>query len=126
MSITTIEQDFQTKVSQQVYLHPEGKERYLVFTPFRFDDGDHLVIVFKKDGNNWIITDEAHTFMRLTFDVDESDLQQGTSQRIISDALSAFHIEDRDGELIITITDDKYGEALFSFIQGILQISKRI
>ena len=125
MSIAIIKQDFQAKVSQQIELYPEGINRYRIFTPYRFDDGDHLVIVFKKSGNNWIITDEAHTFMRLTYDADESDIQ-GTRQRIRSDALSAFHIEDRDGELMITITDDRYGDSLFAFIQGILTISKSI
>lgn len=123
MSITIIEQDFQAKVSQQIELYPEGIERYRVFTPFRFDDGDHLVVVFKKSGGNWILTDEAHTYMRLTYDLDESDLRKGTRQKIISDALSAFHIEDNDGELVIPVTNDQYGDALFSFIQGILQIT---
>lgn len=123
MSITTIEQEFHTKVSQQIELYSEGLGRYRVFTPFRFDDGDHLVVVFKKAGDGWILTDEAHTYMRLTYDLDESDLRKGTRQKIISDALSAFHIEDRNGELIISITDHRYGDALFSFIQGILQIT---
>lgn len=123
MSITIIEQEFHTKVSQQIELYPEGIERYRVFTPFRFDDGDHIVVVFKKSGGNWVLTDEAHTYMRLTYDIDESDFRKGTRQKIISDALSACHIEDRDGELMIPITDDQYGDALFSFIQGILQIT---
>ena len=126
MSISIIEQDFHAKVSQQIQLHSEGVDRYRVFTPFRFDDGDHLVVVFKKSGGRWVLTDEAHTFMHLTYDVDEKDLMQGTRQKIISDALSAFHIEDRNGELVIPITDNRYGDSLFSFIQGILQITNVI
>ena len=125
MSMTSIEQDFRAKVSQQIELYPEGTERYRVFTPFRFDDGDHLVVVFKKDGEGWMLTDEAHTYMRLTYDLDESDPRQDTHQKIIYDTLSEFHMEDRDGELIIPITDDQYGDALFSFIQGILQITNK-
>lgn len=122
MSISAIEQDFHAKVSQQIQLHSEGVDRYRVFTPFQFDDGDHLVIVFKKSEGCWVLTDEAHTFMHLTYDIDEKDLQ-GTRQKIISDALSTFHIEDRDGELVKPIIDNRYGNSLFSFIQGILQIA---
>lgn len=123
MSISSIEQDFHEKVSEQVRLYSEGVDRYRVFTPFRFDDGDHLVVVFKKSGEHWVLTDEAHTYMHLTYDVEEKDLMQGTRQKIISDALSAFHIEDRNGELVIPITDNRYGDSLFSFVQGILQIT---
>ena len=122
MSTSTIEQDFHAKVSQQIQLHSEGVDRYRVFTPFQFDDGDHLVIVFKKSEGCWVLTDEAHTFMRLTYDIDEKDMQ-GTRQKIISDALSTFHIEDCDGELVKPIIDNRYGDSLFSFIQGILQIA---
>ena len=45
MSIGTIEQDFHRKVSQKIRLSGEGIDRFRVFTPFLFDDGDHLVIV---------------------------------------------------------------------------------
>lgn len=123
MSMAAIERDFRAKVSQQVELYQEGIERYRVFTPFRFDDGDHLVVVFKKDGEGWMLTDEAHTYMRLTYDLDESDPRQDNRQKIIHETLSEFRMEDRDGELIIHVTDDQYGDALLSFIQAILQIT---
>ena len=123
MSIVTIEQDFHEKVSREIRLAPEGIERFRVSTPFMFDDGDHLAIVLKREGSRWVLSDEAHTFMRLTYDVDEADLQRGTRQKIIADALSAFQIEDRDGELILPVPGERYGDALFSFVQGILKIA---
>ena len=48
MSIKTIEQDFHEKVSKQVRLVAEGMERYRVFTPFLFEDGDNLAIVLGR------------------------------------------------------------------------------
>ena len=123
MSIATIEQDFHEKVSQEVRLAAEGIERFRVFTPFLFDDGDHLAVVLKREGPVWVLSDEAHTFMRLTYDIDEVDLQRGTRQKIIANTLSTFRIEDRDGELILPVPDEQYGNALFSFVQGILKIS---
>ena len=123
MSIATIEQDFHEKVSQEVRLAAEGIERFRVFTPFLFEDGDHLAVVLKREGPAWVLSDEAHTFMRLTYDIDETDLQRGTRQIIIANTLSTFRIEDRDGELILPVPDEQYGDALFSFVQGILKIA---
>ncbi len=123
MSIATIERDFHEKVSQEIRLIAEGIERFRVFTPFLFEDGDHLAVVLKREGLAWVLSDEAHTFMHLTYDIDETDLQRGTRQKIITNTLSAFRIEDRDGELILPVPDEQYGDALFSFVQGILKIA---
>ena len=123
MSIQTIEQDFHEKVSKQVRLVAEGMERYRVFTPFLFEDGDNLAIVLRKEKGRWVLSDEAHTYMHLTYDIDERDLHTGTRQKIISNALSAFHVEDRDGELLLDVPDERYGDALYSFVQALLRIS---
>ena len=123
MSFETIERDFHEKVSAQIRIAAEGMERFRVFTPFMFDDGDHLDIVLRKDGTRWVLSDEAHTYMHLTYDIDEKDLHGGTRQKIISNTLSMFQIEDRDGELILDVPEERYGDALYSFVQGLLKIS---
>lgn len=123
MLIDDLEKDIKEKISDQVHLIQEGVERYRVFTPFKFDDGDHLAIVLKRDMLNWTLSDEGHTYMRLTYDITEDDLFRGTRQRIISDALSSFQTEDRDGELILVVPGSEYGNALFSFVQALLKIA---
>ncbi len=123
MSVQTIERDFREKVSSKIRLAAEGMERFRVFTPFQFDDGDYLGIVLRKDGARWVLSDEAHTYMHLTYDIDEKDLHSGTRQKIISNALSMFQIEDRDGELVLDVPEERYGDALYSFVQGLLKIS---
>ncbi len=123
MSTETIEQNFKAKVSAEVRLETEGADRYRVFTPFRFEDGDHLSIILKRQGTKWILSDEAHTFMHLTYDIAEQDLRQGNRQKIISDALSVFQVEDLNGELILDVKDEQYGDALFSFVQALLKIT---
>ena len=123
MFTANIEQDLRETVAEQVRLASEGMNRYRVFTPFRFDDGDHLAIVLKRDLLGWTLSDEGHTYMRLTYDIDEEDLLTGTRQQIISDALAAYTVEDRDGELLISVQDGKYGNALFSFVQALLKVS---
>ena len=123
MAIETMEQDFHRKVSRKIRLSGEGIDRFRVFTPFLFDDGDHLAIVLKKEGRRWMLSDEAHTYMHLTSDIEEKDLHRGTRQKIISNALSTLRIEDRDGELILEVPEERYGDALYSFVQGLLKIT---
>ena len=123
MTIETIEQDFRRKVCAQVRLESEGTGRYRVFTPFLFDDGDHLSIVLKSEAGRWVLSDEGHTYMHLTYDLDERSLYRGTRQQIITNALSAFTVQDREGELVLTVPDGRYGDALFDFVQALLKIT---
>ena len=119
----TIERDFRKKVAAQIRLVSEGTERFRVFTPFRFEDGDHLSIVLRKDGVRWRLSDEAHTLMRMAYDVEEGEHRSGTRQEIVSNALSVFQVEERDGELTLDVQDENYGDALYSFVQALLRIS---
>jgi Domain of unknown function DUF1828 len=123
MSIERIERDFREKVCAQIRLMPEGVQRFRVFTPFLFEDGDHLAIVLRREHDHWLLSDEGYTYMHLSYDMDERDLQRGTRQRIIINALSTFGVEDREGELILPVEDELYGDALYSFVQALLRIT---
>lgn len=125
MTVTshTIEQDFQQRVCAQVHLVEESASRFRVSTPFLFDDGDHLPIVLKREGARWVLTDEGHTYMHLTYDLEEADLHRGNREVIISNALSAFGVADQGGELRLPIENGEYGGALYSFVQALLKIS---
>jgi Domain of unknown function DUF1828 len=122
-SIDGIQEEFRQAVAKSITLHPEGKEKFRVFTPFMFDDGDHLVIVLRREGSSWILSDEGHTYMHLSYSLDEKSYQTGTRERIIRDALGFFEIEDRGGELIAGLGNGRSGAMLYGFIQAILKIS---
>lgn len=123
MATDTIERDFRERVCEQVRVGSEGLDRYRVFTPFLFEDGDHLAIVLKRENGSWLLSDEGHTYMHLTYDLDEQDFRTGTRQKIIENALQAFRVDDRDGELVLRVPDERYGDALYSFVQALLKIS---
>lgn len=124
MSPETVIEEFRHKICNEIQLLPEGLNRFRVFTPFQFDDGDHFVIVLKEIDNNWVLSDEGHTIMHLTYsDLDDKDLVKGTRRKIIDNTLSMFSMEDKEGELILKIQNDEYGDALYSFIQGLAKIS---
>lgn len=123
MSTDAIQRQFQQSVASEVTLAPEGADRFRVFIPFGFDDGDEFAIVLKREGDGWLLSDEAHTYMHLSYDIDLDDLRKGQRARIISNALNMFGINDRDGELVIPVQDEQYGDALFSFVQGLARIA---
>lgn len=123
MSIDTIEREFKQKVCDTLQIFSEGIDRYRIETPFMLDDGDLLGVVLKCEQGRWILSDEGNTFMRLTYDIDERDLRQGTRHKVITNALSAFDVENRAGELIYRIPNEQYGDALYSYVQAILKIS---
>ena len=123
MSTDIIQRQFQQSVASEVTLAPEGADRFRVFIPFGFDDGDEFAIVLKREGDGWLLSDEAHTYMHLSYDIDLDDLRKGQRAQIISNALNMFGINDRDGELVIPVQDERYGDALFSFVQGLARIA---
>jgi Domain of unknown function DUF1828 len=123
MTIEDIERDFKTKICEKIRLFGEGEQRYQVFTPFLFDDGDHLSIVLKRTNSGWVLSDEGHTYMHLTYDLDEKELQRGTRQKIITNALCMFRIQDCEGELLLHIADEQFGDALYSFIQALMKVT---
>lgn len=122
MSIKSIQQDLIDKVSDKIRVIPDGKDRFRVFTPFRFDDGDHITVVLKKESEGWVFSDEGHTYMHLTYDIREKKLFSGTRYQIISNTLSAFKVEDRFGELILKVKEDRFGDALYSFAQALVRM----
>lgn len=122
MPTTTLALDVRAKVAEQLELVQLGPDRYRIDTPLLFDDGDEYAIVLKRDGGRWILTDEAHTYMRLSFDLEEEELLSGPRYDIIARALSMYDVEDRDGELILPVTEDNVGSAIFAFAQAVSRI----
>ena len=123
MNQQEIERAFRDKVCASLRLESEGTDRYRVVTPFLYGDGDHLSIVLRRNNSVWELSDEASTYMHLSYELDDRALDTGTRQKIISDALAFFGIEDDDGELRLAIEDDQYGNALYSLVQAMLRIS---
>jgi len=117
-----IAQDLRAAVCGAVELHPEGNDRFRVFTPFVLDDGDHVSPVLKREGSDWVVSDEGNTFMRLSYDVDDRMLQAEGRRRVMEQALGAAGVQDRNGELVSHVRDGAYGDALFSLVQAVVRI----
>jgi hypothetical protein len=116
-------ESFRQKVSREIDLEAEGLDRYIVYTPFMFDDGDHYVVVLRRDRDReqWVLTDEAHTFMHLSYA--DVDLTQGTRRKVIDQALTSYRVENNGGELRLAVPDEAFGDALFTMVQAIGRIT---
>ncbi len=123
MNITSLREEFKARVCEQVDVQPQGENRFIVHTPFRHEDGDHFGIVLKRDGGDWILTDEASTLMHLSYEIDEKDLESGSRAELIGASLAGFSVENRDGEFVISISEGRFGDALFNFVQALLKVS---
>jgi hypothetical protein len=117
-----IERDFKSKVVAELRLIPEGLDRFVVETPMVFDDGDSLPIVLKKENDHWVLTDEGHTFLQLSYLLTDEELRTIGRREIIDRALSSFPIENRNGELVLPIPGTEYGNALYSFVEALFKV----
>ncbi|MFH1700870.1 MAG: DUF1828 domain-containing protein [Candidatus Zixiibacteriota bacterium] len=123
MTAENIEISFKKKVCDEISLFQEGIGRYVVYTPFQFDDGDHLHIVLFNQGDKWYFSDEGHTFMHLSYHMDIKSLDTDTRQGIITDSLAYFGVCDKGGELLLNIKGSKFGDSLYSYVQALLKIT---
>ena len=102
---------------QQIELLQQGENRFLIKTPFRFEDGDHFTVVLKQALNSWVLTDEANTIMHLSYWLDTDVLEvEGNRKQIVDSALSMFSVEMRDGELVLPVIENRFGDALFRLL----------
>jgi Domain of unknown function DUF1828 len=123
MNLESVRDEFKNRVCEQVDLQPEGEGRFLVLTPFRFEDGDHFGIFLKRENGSWIFSDEANTLMHLSYQLDEPDLESGNRGEIIESCLAGFSVRNRDGELVIPVSDGRFGDALFNFVQALTKVA---
>jgi hypothetical protein len=124
METSEIQRNFRHKVCEEIEIETEDIDKFRIFSPFTFRDGDHFSIVLRKENDSWLLSDEGSTYMHLSIlGVPEKSLQFGTRKEIVLSTLEDFGVEDRQGELIIRIKDEEYGDALYRFAQALLKIS---
>ncbi len=123
MELNHVEKEFKEKVCKEIRLMQEGVDRYRVFTPFLFDDGDSLAIILKKEGTDWLLTDEGHTFMHLSYDIDIDLLDKGSRAKIISTTLNAFSIQEKKGVIYAVLTEENMGNIFYNYVQGLIKIT---
>jgi len=123
MKVGEIEALFRRRVCDEIFLRPEGTDRYFIENPFQFDDGDQVAIYLEMRDGEWILTDEANTLMHLSYYFGQKKLLEGKRESYILDTICNFCLKFEDGEIIATIENEDYGSAFFNLVQALVQIS---
>ena len=123
MKTEALADSLQREVSKEIRVLPEGTGRLVVSTPFTFEDGDEYVILLKNRDGRWAFSDEGHTYMHLSYDMDERDWQRGTRDGIIRDTLAMYDVQEQDGELIRLVKGTDFSSALFDYLQALNRIT---
>ena len=102
-----------------VEIEERGIDRYAIHTEFTYPDGDELRIILKKQGEEWMFTDEGHTMMWLSYE--DFNLRTDTRNNLFSRTLSYNHAALEDGRICIRFKPDRICGAIHSMIQVLIQ-----
>lgn len=94
---------------------------YLVHTDMYYDDGDEFHIILKMQTNGYVLTDEGHTMMWLSYE-DYNFTESRT--RILNGIIGQNGVTFKDERISVTVDlPSEVGSALSSLIQAIMQVS---
>lgn len=114
-------------VLRQYRLIPKNDNLFRIQNRFFFDDGDEFAIYLAKEGDKWVLSDNHQTYRYLLLELELKDIHTNRRGKVIRRVLTMNGIQDRDGELILDLSQERYrgryGEALHNFIQAIEKIS---
>lgn len=118
IDIVRMTESLRNGVYSMITLEPMDADCYLVHTGFTLPDGNELHLVLKEKHGRWIITDEAHTLMWLSYE----DLYISESHRKMLDLiLSSNSVSFDDGRMYIDCTGRDAGQCLVSMVRAVLR-----
>lgn len=117
---TDIATELKEQVCASIELAPSGLDRFLVETPFLLPGGDHVPVVLERSPEGWRLTDDGETFMQLSLLLPNFD--RGNRRKFIEAVLASHQVENRQGTLVLAIPDERYADALTSFVQAVIEV----
>lgn len=124
LDIHRLKETLCTSLCKEVNLYPRLDERVIVDTPFKFPDGDSLLILAEPaSGGGLRLTDCGHTLMHLSYSMDIDDIAKPGNRndifrRIIEDHGLVFD----NGQIYVDVPADDIGRAIFRLGQALSQI----
>ena len=120
--------DILDEIHSKINFKESGNDRYFIRVPLTFPDGDHYVIILKKEGRDWILTDEGNTLMHVGILKDIGggfDNFEVEAAQQIKTILDLYDIEDRKGCLVVNTGEERFGgpgQGYFDMMQAITDI----
>lgn len=122
MKTNLIETDIRKLLCGEIEVVQKGIDRYAIHTPFAFGDGDSFVSILKKEDGDWVLSDEGHTFMHMSYE--NVDFLSGTRARVLDEALQQHGLDNHAGVLRLRVPSvDQIGHAVFSFVHAVSKVS---
>jgi hypothetical protein len=94
--------------------------RFMIHTGYTYPDGDELHILLVDNDGKWILTDEGHTTMWLSY---ENFKITDSRRNLLDRTLNTNGVTLSDGELYIEVNPNSAGLGLRSIIQAEIQIA---
>lgn len=116
--IDSMTESMRRSMGPGISLEPRGGDRHLIHTGFTFSDGDELHIVLRRMDGRWIITDDAHTLMWLSFE--GFDLTEAR-RAVLDSVVSSNDVSFDDGRILVDCTGKDAGECLMRMVRAVLQ-----
>lgn len=125
-SLNEIVHAFRKKVCEQINITPHGLNQFRVQTPFSFEDGDAFVIYLLRQNNQWILSDNGHTLMHLSYWFDTERLNKEDTERydIFHAIVKSFGLIYEQGKIMLPVEDEGlFGDYLLSYLQALTKLS---
>ncbi len=107
-------------ICSSISFETRGIDRFMIHTGFSFPDDDELHIILKRRDGGWILTDEGHTSMWVSYSVNLSE----NRRRLLEKVAGSNGIGFKDGVMSVDASVENAAGCLMSMIQAILQASE--
>jgi hypothetical protein len=124
LDIEALKEILCTSLCGEVSLRLRKDGRITLSTPFRFPDGDALLMIAEPTSTGGVkLSDFGHTMMHLSYSIDVDDiLKPGNRNELFGRILLDHGISFKNGAFFIEVTVDEIGKAAFSLGQALSQV----
>mgnify|MGYP001574878600 CR=1 FL=1 len=93
---------------------------YQLFIPFYHEDGYMIEIYLHRENNQWIISDFAMTYMRLSYNY---KVDTENKEKIFQKIITENGLSEENGNIFITSNDDGLYTSILQFVTGVNKVS---
>ncbi|MCC6126393.1 MAG: DUF1828 domain-containing protein [Pirellulales bacterium] len=122
MNLSKIINSLRNQLTDGLQIEQEDNDRIAVYTPFMYQDGDHVSFAVARDAATslWHLTDDGDVLTHASY----SGINLLASDRVsrFRETVQFYGLRERRGELWMPIENDAFGDAFFTFTQACLDI----
>ena len=124
LDLTKLKETLCTSLCKEVNLYPRQDNRIIVDTPFRFPDGDSLLILAEPISTGGLrLSDCGHTLMHLSYSMDVDDIAKpGNGNELFQRIINENGLSFESGQIFVDVCADDIGRAVFRLGQALSQI----